>query len=238
MDIGSTQFWMAALQIIMINIVLSGDNAVVIALACRNLPADLRRRGILWGVTGAVILRIALTSFAVTMLDQPYLKLIGGLLLLWIGVKLLTSDEEHDENKINASDNFWGAVKTIVVADLVMSIDNVVGVAAAARGNFGLLVFGLAVSIPLIVGSSQLIMKAMDRFPLIVTFGAGLLGWVAGEMIVSEKVLSPWLERYLPHADKLLAPAGAVFVVALGRMVARMQRSTRPQRPAVHAKKI
>lgn len=221
MDFGSTQFWIAVAQIIMIDIVLSGDNAVVIALACRKLPTEQRRKGILWGVAGAVTLRIILTAFAALLLSLPYIKFGGGLLLLWIGIKLLLPEDGHGEGGIDAADNLWGAVKTIIVADFVMSIDNVIAVAGAAHGSLGLLIFGLAVSIPLIVWSSQLMLKLMDRFPVIITGGAALLGWVAGSMIATDIVLKQWLEAHLPYADKLFATAGAILVVAMGYAIAR-----------------
>jgi YjbE family integral membrane protein len=224
MDFGSSHFWLAVMQIILIDIVLSGDNAVVIALACRKLPTEQRRKGVLWGVAGAIILRVILTTFAALLLDLPYLKLIGGLLLLWIGVKLLQPEDGHGEGGIDAADNLWGAVKTIIVADLVMSIDNVIAVAGAAHGSLGLLIFGLAVSIPLIVWSSQLMLKLMDRFPVIIIGGAALLGWVAGNMIATDVVLKTWLAEHLPYADKVLALLGAVFVVAIGFALSRRAR--------------
>ena len=226
MEFGSPQFWVAVLQIILIDIVLSGDNAVVIALACRKLPTEQRRKGIMWGVAGAILLRVILTAFAAVLLGMPYLKLIGGLLLLWIGVKLLVPESTHGDGDIAASDNLWGAVKTIIIADFVMSIDNVIAVAGAAHGDLGLLIFGLAVSIPLIVWSSQLMLKLMDRFPVIITGGAGLLGWVAGNMIATDAVLKPWLTTYLPYADRILAVVGAVLVVVTGLAMAR--RAGRP----------
>lgn len=225
MDFGSAQFWVAVAQIIMIDIVLSGDNAVVIALACRKLPAEQRRKGILWGVAGAITLRVILTAFAALLLNMPYLKLIGGLLLLWIGIKLLLPEEGHGEGGIDAADNLWGAVKTIIVADLVMSIDNVIAVAGAAHGSLGLLIFGLAVSIPLIVWSSQLMLKLMDRFPVIITGGAALLGWVAGNMIATDVAFKPWLLAHVPYADRSLAAVGAVLVVATGYAIARRARN-------------
>ncbi|MFY9329428.1 MAG: TerC family protein [Georgfuchsia sp.] len=221
MDFFSYTFWISVLQIILIDVVLSGDNAVVIALACRKLPTEQRRKGILWGVAGAVALRVLLTTFAALLLNLPYLKFGGGLLLLWIGVKLLLPEDGHGEGGIDAADNLWGAVKTIIIADLVMSIDNVIAVAGAAHGSLGLLIFGLAVSIPLIVWSSQLVLKLMDRFPVIITGGAALLGWVAGSMIASDAMFSPWLEAHVPYADKLLATVGAFLVVAVGYLIAR-----------------
>ncbi|CAG4883940.1 Integral membrane protein, YjbE family [Georgfuchsia toluolica] len=221
MDFSSAHFWVAVAQIVMIDVVLSGDNAVVIALACRKLPTEQRHKGILWGVAGAVTLRIILTAFAALLLSLPYIKFGGGLLLLWIGVKLLLPEDGHGEGGIDAADNLWGAVKTIIVADFVMSIDNVIAVAGAAHGSLGLLIFGLAVSIPLIIWSSQFVLKLMDRFPVIVTGGAALLGWVAGSMIATDVVLKQWLEAHLPYADKLFATAGAVLVVAMGYAIAR-----------------
>jgi YjbE family integral membrane protein len=174
----SPQFWLAALQIIYINILLSGDNAVVIALACRGLPPSQKRWGVIWGAAGAVVLRIVLTIFAVKMLELPWLKAVGGVLLLWIGIKLI-AEEEDDDPDVQGSDRLWSAVRTVIVADLVMSVDNVLGVAAAAKGSVLLLVFGLVVSIPLVIGGSQLILKLIERFPVIILVGGGLLGWIA-----------------------------------------------------------
>ncbi|OHC69469.1 MAG: hypothetical protein A2045_01725 [Rhodocyclales bacterium GWA2_65_20] len=219
MDFFSHEFWIAVLQIIAIDIVLSGDNAVVIALACRNLPPPQRRKGIFWGVAGAVILRVMLTAFAAGLLGFAYLKLVGGVLLLWIAVKLLLPEEAEGQD-IDAPQHLWGAVKTIIVADFVMSLDNVIGVAAAARDSVALLLFGLAVSIPLIVWSSQIIMKLMERHPIIVTLGAGLLGYVAGGMLVSDAAVKDWVAQTLPAAHYLVGGACAVFVVALGNWLA------------------
>jgi YjbE family integral membrane protein len=220
MEFASPTFWIAVVQIIFIDIILSGDNAVVIAMACRNLSPDLRRRGVLWGVVGAIGLRVVLTLFAASLLGYPYLKLIGGLLLLWIGVKLLLP-EATDEHDIVAADNLWGAVKTIVIADFVMSLDNVVAVAAAARDSVALLLFGLAVSIPLIIWTSQLFMKLMERFPFIVIMGAGLLGYVAGGMLVSDPAVEEWFGGHLGNAHYVVGAFGAGLVMALGTWLAR-----------------
>ena len=220
MELASPAFWVAVVQIIFIDIVLSGDNAVVIAMACRNLSPELRRRGVLWGVVGAVGLRVVLTVFAASLLGYPYLKLIGGALLLWIGVKLLLP-QASDEQDIEAADNLWGAVKTIVVADFVMSLDNVVAVAAAAQDSIGLLLFGLAVSIPLIVWTSQLFMHLMERFPFIVVLGAGLLGYVAGGMLVSDPLVKDWVGGHLANAQYVIGALGAGLVMALGTWLAR-----------------
>jgi YjbE family integral membrane protein len=209
------QFWVDVFKIIMIDLLLSGDNAVVIALACRNLPEAQRRKGIMYGVGGAIGLRIVLTFFAVSLLALPYLKLVGALLLLWIGIKLLLPEDEHGEGNIKAEANLWGAVKTIIIADFVMSLDNVLGVAAVAKDNVWLLVFGLVISIPMIAWSSQLVLKLIDRYPFIIYAGGALLGYVAGEMLVTEALFKPLVEAQ--HYLHWLVPAVcAVFVLAMG----------------------
>lgn len=210
------EFWVAVLQIIMIDIVLSGDNAVVIALACRNLPPEQRRKGILWGVAGAVGLRVALTMAAALVMNLPWLKLVGGLLLLWIGVKLLVPEDE-DGHDISPASHLWGAVRTIIVADFVMSLDNVIAVAGASHGNLSLLVFGLLVSIPLIIWSSQIVLHLMERWPIVVVIGGGLLGWVAGTMIWSDPALSAWTSGSPSWAGLVVPAAFTLFVVGLGK---------------------
>jgi YjbE family integral membrane protein len=219
----TAHFWLAVGQIIMIDILLGGDNAVVIALACRQLPKDLRLKGILWGTAGAIVLRVILIAFAVTLLAVPYLKLVGAALLLWIGIKLLVPDDDGHSN-IQGSDKLWAAVKTVIIADLVMSVDNVIAIAGAAQtsGNadhqMPLVIFGLLVSIPIIVWGSQLVLKLMDRFPMIITAGGMLLGWIAGTMIQTD----PGLINYIPQ-DKAwgygLGVAGALLVLALGKII-------------------
>ena len=213
-------FWLAVGQIIMIDILLGGDNAVVIALACRQLPPALRTKGILWGTAGAIVLRVILIAFALTLLAIPFLKLVGAALLLWIGVKLLAPDADDAHSNIQGSDKLWAAVKTVIVADLVMSIDNVIAIAGAATGAGGnhqlsLVVFGLLVSIPIIIWGSQLVLKLMDRFPLIITVGGMLLGWIAGTMAHGD----PALKEVLPQTAVWsygLGIAGAVLVYSLG----------------------
>ena len=222
-DLGTPQFWLAVLEIIMINILLSGDNAVVIALACRNLTRRQRRRGVFWGVLGAIVLRIVLTFFAMSLLANPYLKLIGGALLLWIGVKLI-AEEEGGEHDVKASDRLLAAVWTIIVADLVMSLDNVMGVAAAAKGNGPLIVFGLIVSIPIVVIGSQIIMRLIARFPILVLAGGGLLGYIAGEMMVEDPAVAPWVAVNASQAAALAPGAGFALVVALGWGLTRRHR--------------
>ena len=223
MEFGTPQFWVAALEIIVINILLSGDNAVVIALACRNLPKKLRRLGIFWGVIGAVVLRIILTFFAVQLLLLPYLQLVGGALLIWIGIKLVAEDE-GDGPEVAASDRLLSAVKTVIVADLVMSIDNVIGVAGAAKGSLLLLVFGLVVSIPLVVVGAQLIMKLIERFPWLVIAGGGLLGYIAGEIATTDTAVAPWIDANAPTLHYWGPALGIVVVVAAGIWLTRRNR--------------
>ena len=205
MEFGSPQFWVAALEIIVINILLSGDNAVVIALACRNLPPKQRKVGIFWGVVGAVVLRVILTFFAVQLLLLPYVQLVGAALLIWIGIKLVAEDE-GDGPEIAASDRLISAVKTVIIADLVMSLDNVIGVAAAAKGNLLLLVFGLVVSIPLVVIGAQLIMKLIERLPWLVIAGGGLLGYIAGEIATSDTAVKAWIDASAPSLHYVAPP--------------------------------
>jgi YjbE family integral membrane protein len=214
-EFGTPQFWLAGLEIILINILLSGDNAVVIALACRNLSRRQRRLGIFWGVLGAIILRIVLTFFAMSLLANPYLKLIGGTLLLWIGVKLV-AEEDGGEHDVKASDRMLAAVWTIIVADLVMSLDNVMGVAAAAKGDVPLIVFGLVVSIPIVVLGSQIVMRLLARFPLLVLAGGGLLGYIAGEMMVEDPAVAPWIAAHTPQLTAFAPGVGVALVVAVG----------------------
>lgn len=211
-------FWIGLLQIVAIDLVLSGDNAVVIALACRRLQPEQRKIGIFWGVAGAVGLRVVLTAFAASLLGLAWLKLIGGLVLLWIGTKLLLP-EDDGEHEIDAATSVAGAVKTIIVADFVMSVDNVIGVAGAAGDSLVLLGLGLAVSIPIIVWSSQLIMKGMERFPLIVTFGAALLGWVAGGMIADDPLWRAVLLDRPVWLRPLAGFVGALVVLGLARVL-------------------
>jgi YjbE family integral membrane protein len=232
-------FWIAVGQIIMIDILLGGDNAVVIALACRKLPPALRTKGIIWGTAGAIVLRVILIFFALTLLAIPYLKIVGALLLLWIGVKLLAPDEDG-HGDVAASDKLIAAIKTIIVADLVMSVDNVIAVAGAAESAGGdhkmpLVIFGLLVSIPIIVWGSQLVIKLMDRFPIVITIGGMLLGWIAGTMAVTDPAVLGYMptlpiERAgaLPEVVATLrygaGVAGALLVLGIG-MVVKQRRA-------------
>ena len=214
------EVWIGLWKIILINIVLSGDNAVVIALASRALPPHQQKKAIIFGSVGAIVLRLVLTFFAVMLLDLPWLKLVGAALLLWIGIGLLK--EEDEEEELESGSNLASAIRTIIVADLVMSLDNVIGVAAAANGNVVLLTLGLAISIPLIIFGSTLLLKLMERFPIIIIIGAGLLGWVAGEMALGDPALKGFVgDLGEHHALHYVVPAiGAILVVAIGKWLA------------------
>ncbi len=229
MDFFQSLSWMVVAQIILIDILLGGDNAIVIALACRRLPAHLRMRGILWGTVGAIGVRIALIFFAVTLLALPWVRTVGGVLLLWIGVKLLVEqDEGHD---IDGGERLWSAIRTIMVADLVMSMDNVVAVASAADQahadhKLALIAFGIAISIPIVVWGSSLVLRIMDRVPAVITGGAALLGYLGGAMISSDLALKEQLLQRLPMEVlsvpefgvrlSLTGTLGALLVVGLG----------------------
>jgi len=227
----SPDFWVALGKIIWINILLSGDNAIVIALACRGLPASKRQMGIILGAGAAILLRIIFTIGINYVLAFPYLKLIGGILLLWVAYKLLVT-EEADENSVAASAGLWEAVKTIAVADVVMSLDNVLAIAAAAKGNNFLIVLGLVISIPLIIGGATILTSILQRFPILVWAGAALLGWIAGELIATEPMVTPHAKQLVaslglpaklelpvlsgPTYDILAQTIGALLVVLLG----------------------
>jgi len=221
----TTMHWGAVLQIIAIDILLGGDNAVVIALACRNLPREKRMTGILWGTAGAIVLRVILIAFAVVLLQVPFLKLVGGALLLWIGVKLLMPEEEDEHGNIATATTLWSAVKTIVVADFVMSLDNVIAIAGAAQQadpdhQMGLVIFGLLVSIPIIVWGSTLVLRLIERFPIVITLGGALLGWIAGGMMITDLITVQALGGEPSEALKYAAEiAGAVLVVVLGKVL-------------------
>ncbi len=220
MDYFSTAFLIAVLQIIAIDILLGGDNAVVIALACRKLPEHQRSRGIMWGVVGAIGLRVVMIFFALQLLAMPYLKIVGALLLLWIGIKLLQPEDEGHGGDVEAATTLAGAVKTIVIADGVMSLDNVIAVAGAAKGDFGLVVFGILISIPIIVWGSKFVLTLMDRFPIVITLGAALLGWIGGGMLVTDIVVKEWADAHIPYGHYLSGAIGAILVVAAGKIQA------------------
>ncbi len=220
-------FWVAVLQIIAIDILLGGDNAIVIALACRRLPEAQRRQGIFWGVVGAIGLRIILIFFALQLLAVPFLKIVGGALLLWIGVKLLQPEDEDGHGNVEGSTHLLGAIRTIIIADAVMSLDNVIAVAAAAKGELVLVVFGILVSIPIVVWGSQFVLRLMDRLPIVITFGGALLGWIAGDMFLGDATVKPHLQGQPGWLKYLASTAGALLVVAIGTWLARRA----PRRP-------
>lgn len=222
----SPEFWIGLLKIIWVNLLLSGDNAVVIALASRSLPPKQQKQAIFWGSGAAIVLRIILTVFAVALLTLPYLKIVGGLLLIWIGVQLLVPDEGDED--IASSENLWTAIRTILVADLVMSLDNVLAVAAAAETAPGpakliLLILGLAISIPIVIFGSTIVLHMMERWPAIITFGGGLLGWIAGEMMVTDPIVAEWVHEHAAwlHSYYVAAAVGATIVIAIGTVLAR-----------------
>jgi YjbE family integral membrane protein len=229
MDVTDPQFWVAVLQIIAIDIVLGGDNAVVIALACRRLPEKQRNLGIFWGVFGAIGLRVVLIFFALTLLAIPFLKIVAALLLLWIGIKLLQPEPQSNGHQIDASTTLPGAIKTIIIADAVMSLDNVIAIAGAAKDSIGLVIFGLVVSVPIIVWGSKLVMKLMDRFPIVIVIGAGLLGWIAGDMSVTDAFTKEWINVNAAFLHWFVPIFGALLVVIIGkRVAARTQEKIAP----------
>lgn len=216
-DISSSLFWIAVLQIIAIDIMLGGDNAVVIALACRKLPDEQRKKGIFWGVVGAIGLRVVMIFFALQLLALPYLKIVGALLLLWIGVKLLLPEHDDEHGNIDGGTTLMAAIKTIVVADAVMSLDNVIAVAGASHGSMVLVTFGILVSIPIVVWGSKLVLTLMDRFPIVITLGAALLGWIAGGMLLTDPVMPPSMRTDIPFANYIFSSIGALLVVVVGK---------------------
>ena len=223
MEFGTPEFWVAVAQIIAIDILLGGDNAVIIALASRKLPLHQRNKAIFWGVFAAIALRVVLIFFALQLLKVPYLKIVGGVLLLWIGVKLLMP-EKDDGHEVDAASNLLGAVKTIIVADAVMSLDNVIAIAGAAKDSIGLVVFGLVVSVPIIVWGSKLVLTLMDRFPWVIMGGAALLGWIAGDMAVGDVVTKDWVDANAAWLKYGAPVIGAVGVVAVGKLLAGRAR--------------
>lgn len=218
-SLSAPETWVALFEISVINVLLSGDNAVVIALACRSLPPKQAKMAFAVGAIGVIVLMTALTAAAAYLLSLPYLELVGSALLLWIGVKLLGAEDEADD--VKGGGDFWEAVKIIIIADMVMSLDNVLGMAGAAKGHLWMLFVGLVITIPLILFCSALIMKMMERFPIFITLGAALLGYVAGEMAVADPSIKDYIEHNLGFLDTVIPIAGAIFVVALGKYIKR-----------------
>ena len=232
--LSNPDMWTALVKIAVINVVLSGDNAVVIALACRNLPPQQQRRAFIVGTGAIVVLMTALTAFAALLMSLPWIQAIGSLLLLWIGVKLLLPDD--DEGNIKEHDHFWGAVRTIIIADIVMSLDNVLGMAGAARGHLGMLFVGLLITMPLILFGSALLVKLMERFPQFVTIGAGLLGYVAGDMAVGDPAVKNYIDTHAHLLEQLAPIVGAALVVVAGKMLARKRDTASHAAPSAPAR--
>ncbi|CAL1239250.1 TerC family protein [Candidatus Methylocalor cossyra] len=228
-QLADSHFLIGLGQIIVVNIILSGDNAVVIALAARSLPDDQRRQAVVWGSTAAVVLRIVLTLVAAQLLKLSYLKILGGLVLGWLAVQFLVP-EERNGTGIEDHDDLLAAIRTILLADLVMSLDNVIAVAAAAKGNLGLLVGGLAISIPLVIFGSALILRVMDRIPLMATLAAALLGYVAGEMFIGDPALGAWSQAQGPWLSEGVPLAAALSVVLAGKWLAKRKAALAPPR--------
>lgn len=248
-------YWLAALQIIWINILLSGDNAVVIAMACRSLPPRQRMWGMILGAGVAVLLRIIFTAVVAQIMAFPFLKLVGGVLLLWVAIKLLVPEEDHSEGKVKAADSLWPAVRIIAIADIVMSLDNVIAIAGAADSaavkmaaaftaqqaidlayyvKISLITFGLATSVPLIIAGSALLMAMLDRFPVLVWAGAGLLGWVAGEIIINDAAVAGYLGADVVHRFELWTAAlGVVIVLGAGWLIRRSRHKTPLEQPLI-----
>lgn len=227
-------FWLAALQIIWINILLSGDNAVVIALACRGLQGSQRRWGMILGAGAAIALRVFFTIIIAQLMGLPFLKLVGGVALLWIAIKLLVPDESHGEDSVKAGESLWRAVRIVAIADIVMSLDNVIAIAAAAKGDITLIIFGLIISIPMIIAGAALLMAVLDRFPILVWAGAALLGWIAGEIMIEDPATIGWLGAETVHKFVYVAAAaGALFVVAAGWVLRRRRHLAITEGPLI-----
>ncbi|HET7199552.1 MAG TPA: TerC family protein [Burkholderiales bacterium] len=226
------EMWTALVKIAVINVVLSGDNAVVIALACRSLPPKQQKAAFIVGTAGIVVLMTILTIFAAALMTVPYLQLVGSVLLLWIGIKLLLPEDGDDDLK--GSSNFWEAVKTIIIADIIMSLDNVLGMAGAAKGHYAMLFLGLLITMPLILFGSAMLMKLMERFPVFVTIGAALIGYVAGDMVIGDLATHEYVESHLAFLDKyfVAAIAGALIVVVVGKLLGKRKLAVSETREA------
>jgi YjbE family integral membrane protein len=226
------QFFISLLQIIWIDILLSGDNAVVIALACRSLPPNQRKWGIIFGAGAAIGLRVIFAVFVAYLLEVPYLKIVGSLLLFWIAVKLILPEEPESHSDVKSGSTLFAAIRTIVIADAVMSLDNVIAIAAASHGRVELLVLGLLISIPLIVYGSTLVLKALERFPVLIVAGGALLGWIAGEVLITDPVLIDWMHREAPwlHDWYVARVGGALIVIIIGLTMAQMIKARRRRR--------
>src|SRR5215470_1249957 len=241
-DLGQATFWVAVVKIMWINVLLSGDNAVVIAMACRGLPHRQRLWGMIFGAGVAVVLRILFTGVVATLMQLPYLKLVGGIALFYIAAKLLVPDDP-DENEVEAVEHLWRAIRIVAIADIIMSLDNVIAIAAAAQGNMALLVLGLGISIPLIVAGAALIMALLDRFPIFVWAGAALLGWIVGQVIATDPAIEPVIAANIHFAtpaqvETATAIVGAILVVVVGGLWRRSKQSSRPDRNVAKVDKL
>jgi YjbE family integral membrane protein len=226
---GTSGAVVALLQIMLINVVLSGDNAVVIALACRKLSPAHQKQAFLWGSIGVVVLMVVLTIFVVFLLSLPYLEIAGSALLLWIGVKLLVAEDEGDDGKVEQKSTLMAAIRTIIIADMVMSLDNVLAMAAAAHGHTWMLIAGLVITVPVILFGSALLMKLMERFPVVVMIGAALIGWVAGEMVISDPAIKDWVDANASFLHTVSPIACAALVIGAGKLLERTHAKRRAE---------
>ncbi|GGB65153.1 TerC family protein [Fictibacillus barbaricus] len=216
MDLFAPDFWSALLAIVVIDLVLAGDNAIVIGLAARNLPKENQKKVIIWGTVGAIVIRAVATLAVVWLLKIPGLLLAGGLILLYIAYKLMVEEKDHD---IEAQNSVWAAIRTIIIADAVMGLDNVLAVAGAAHGDFLLVVIGLLISVPIVVWGSTLFLKLIDKYPFIITIGAGVLAWTASKMIVGEKFMKPYFENdFVKYGFEILM---IIVILGLGALKKR-----------------
>ncbi|MFD1176201.1 TerC family protein [Paenibacillus puldeungensis] len=219
MELLTVEFWTALLSIVLIDLVLAGDNAIVIGLAARNVPKADQKKVIIWGTVGAIVVRVIMTLLVVQLLNIPGLRLAGGLALIWIAYKLLIDEKSHD---IKAGNRIWAAIRTIIIADTMMGLDNVLAVAGAAHGDFLLVVIGLAVSVPIMVWGSTMILKLTERFPMVITIGAAVLAWTAAKMIVEEPLIHDWFaSAWIKYGFELFI---IVAVVGLGTLMKRKRR--------------
>ncbi|GGA22040.1 TerC family protein [Paenibacillus physcomitrellae] len=218
MDLMSMEFWTALFSIILIDLVLAGDNAIVIGLAARNVPKADQKKVILWGTVGAIVVRVIMTVLVVQLLNIPGLRLAGGLALIWIAYKLLVEEKKHD---INAGTRIWAAIRTIIIADTMMGLDNVLAVAGAAHGDMTMVIIGLAISVPIMVWGSTMILKLTERFPIVITIGSAVLAWTAAKMLVEEPLIHDWFElgvvKYLFEALVIIAVVGLGMLVKTKR---------------------
>jgi YjbE family integral membrane protein len=217
-----SQAVIAFVQIMVINVVLSGDNAVVIALACRRLSPAHQKQAFIWGSVGVVVLMVGLTACVVFLLSLPYLEIVGSLMLLWIGIKLLVAEDAEEDGKVEQKSTLMAAIRTIIIADIIMSLDNVLAMAGAAKGHMWMLIAGLVVTVPIILFGSALLMKLMDRFPIFVMIGAALIGWVAGEMIISDPAIKDWIDANMSILHWVAPISGAVLVIGVGKTLEHM----------------